>query len=82
MAEGESDSICYGNIDQALSEADTQLRLFGKPEVAGRRRMGVALARAATTQMAREKATAAAATVSVEVEPSAGSGQEPSALGG
>ena len=72
MAEGESSDISYANVDAALADADTQVRLFGKPEVAGRRRMGVALARAPTTQMAREKATAAAGAVTVEVNPDAG----------
>ncbi len=69
MAEGESTEVSYANLDAALGETDTQLRLFGKPDVAGRRRMGVALARATTTQMAREKATAASRAVAVEVNP-------------
>jgi phosphoribosylglycinamide formyltransferase 2 len=68
MAEGHSTEVSFDNLDSALQEADTELRLFGKPEVTGRRRMGVALARAATTQMAREKAAAAADSVSVELE--------------
>lgn len=68
MAEGNSSQVSFDNLDAALRESDTELRLFGKPEVAGRRRMGVALARAATTQMAREKAAAAAGAVSVELE--------------
>ncbi len=75
MAEGDSADISYANVDGALAEPDTQLRLFGKPEVAGRRRMGVALARATTTQMAREKATAAARAVVVEVSTDAAGGQ-------
>ncbi len=75
MAEGESSDISYANLDAALTEIDTELRLFGKPEVAGRRRMGVALARASTTQMAREKAMAAAGAVTVEVNPDAAGGR-------
>lgn len=47
--------------------ADTQLRLFGKPEVSGLRRMGVALAVADTIEKAREIANACAAAVTVEV---------------
>ena len=66
LVEGESTQVTFANLDDALVEQDTELRLFGKPEVKGKRRMGVALARAATTQMAREKATAAARTVEVE----------------
>ena len=45
LVEGESDNPSFGNLDQALAEPDTQIRLFGKPAVKGRRRMGVALAR-------------------------------------
>ena len=66
MAEGHSGEVSYDNLAEAIAEPDTQLRLFGKPEVAGRRRMGVALARAATTQLAREKASAAARVVKIE----------------
>jgi len=44
LVEGESRQLAFQNIDQALKEPDTQIRLFGKPEVSGRRRMGVALA--------------------------------------
>ncbi|MEE4659210.1 MAG: formate-dependent phosphoribosylglycinamide formyltransferase [Halieaceae bacterium] len=67
LAEGESSQVAFANLDAALADSDTDLRLFGKPEVAGLRRMGVALARAATTQMAREKAQAAAAAVQVDM---------------
>jgi len=67
MVEGESREITFGNLAQALAMPDTQLRLFGKPEVAGRRRMGVALARAETVDAARAAASAAAAAVTVEL---------------
>ena len=56
LVEGESDQLSYNNIEQALNVADTQLRLFGKPEVKGQRRMGVALARAQDIETARDKA--------------------------
>ena len=46
---------------------DTSLRLFGKPAVKGRRRMGVALARGASVEEARTKAKAAAAAVEVDM---------------
>ena len=39
-----------------MTEPDTQIRLFGKPEVRGKRRMGVALARSASIDVARDKA--------------------------
>ena len=46
LVEGDSENVSFGNLDQALLAPDTQLRLFGKPEVHGQRRMGVALGRA------------------------------------
>jgi phosphoribosylglycinamide formyltransferase 2 len=46
----------YGNLHEALAEADTDLRLFGKPEVRGERRLGVALARAEDVRQAVDKA--------------------------
>lgn len=56
LVEGESKQISYANLDQALSAPETELRLFGKPEVSGRRRMGVTLARAETVDQARARA--------------------------
>jgi phosphoribosylglycinamide formyltransferase 2 len=55
----------YGNLEMALQEPDTQLRLFGKPEVHGQRRMGVALARDTSIENALHKAERAAAAVSI-----------------
>ena len=52
--------IAFENIDDALSIANTELRLFGKPESFRRRRMGVALARADSIDQARETAKLAA----------------------
>ncbi len=65
LVEGESTQTSFGNLGSALAEPDTQLRLFGKPEVNGRRRMGVAVARAETIESARAKATACSGAVSV-----------------
>ena len=56
MAYGTSCDIQYSNLSNALSMPGTQLRLFGKPEVAGHRRMGVTLATADTIEAARKKA--------------------------
>ena len=67
MADGRSESVSYGNLHQALSEPDTQLRLFGKPDVDGLRRMGVALARDDSTDQARAKAQRAAQAVNIEL---------------
>ncbi|MEZ0147923.1 MAG: formate-dependent phosphoribosylglycinamide formyltransferase [Candidatus Reddybacter sp.] len=67
LVEGESSSIHFSNLEQAMSEPDTQVRLFGKPEVAGRRRMGVCLARGESIDAAKAKATKAAASVSINL---------------
>ena len=58
LVEGESRQLAFQNIDQALKEPDTQIRLFGKPEVSGRRRMGVALALGDDIENAIRKAKA------------------------
>lgn len=65
LVEGDSTKASFGNLDVALAEEDTQIRLFGKPEVKGKRRMGVALARGTDIQHAREKALKAASSVKV-----------------
>ena len=65
LVAGQSTQVCYEHVETALIEPDTQLRLFGKPEVDGQRRMGVALAKADTVEAAREKATRASAAISV-----------------
>ncbi len=67
LAHGDSDRVAYGNLDAALGEPDTQIRLFGKPEVHGERRMGVALARRDSIDAARAAAKAVAAAVEVQV---------------
>ena len=56
LVAGDSQQMQYGNLDQALAEPDTDLRLFGKPEVQGERRLGVALARADSIETAVDKA--------------------------
>ena len=59
LVSGESNQVTFNNVSEALMLADTQIRLFGKPEVTGQRRMGVALARDSTVAAARQKATTA-----------------------
>jgi phosphoribosylglycinamide formyltransferase 2 len=56
VVEGYSEEVSFGNLEQALALPDTQLRLFGKPNVAGKRRMAVGLARGDDLTQAREKA--------------------------
>jgi phosphoribosylglycinamide formyltransferase 2 len=58
LVDGDSNNIRFEGVDRALSEPDTALRLFGKPEVRGHRRMGVSLALGATIETARAKARA------------------------
>ncbi len=56
LVEGDSTEPVFGNLEAVLVEPDTQVRLFGKPEVIGRRRMGVVLARSDTIEKALKKA--------------------------
>ena len=65
LVEGHSQQVKYGNLGASLTAPDTQIRLFGKPEVQGERRMGVVLARGASLQKARKKAKAGAKAVSI-----------------
>jgi len=67
LVEGESDHVSYGNLNEALAAPDTQLRLFGKPRVKGKRRMGVAIARGNSIDEARTKAKGAADAVEVKL---------------
>lgn len=56
LLEGDYKEPIFENLNTALSIPDTALRLFGKPEIKGKRRMGVALALGDTIESAREKA--------------------------
>jgi phosphoribosylglycinamide formyltransferase 2 len=67
LVDGDSDRVVYTNLAQALAAPGTDLRLFGKPEVRGHRRLGVGLARADSIDRAREKARAVVAAVRVEL---------------
>lgn len=66
--EGSSTDILFSGLDKALEEADTQLRLFGKPEINGQRRMGVGLALDETCELARAKAKRVADAVTCEMK--------------
>ena len=65
LVEGESECVQFGNLEKALSVSNTQLRLFGKPEVKGVRRMGVALAYGDSIEQARELANRCAQAVKI-----------------
>lgn len=56
VVEGNTDKVVMGNLNKVLSEPGVQIRIFGKPEVKGHRRMGVILATADTLEEARAKA--------------------------
>ncbi|MFS0828350.1 formate-dependent phosphoribosylglycinamide formyltransferase [Pseudomonas phoenicis] len=66
LPQGTSTQTAFANLGAALSEPDTALRLFGKPQIDGQRRMGVCLARDESTDAARAKASRAAQAVNVE----------------
>ncbi len=63
LIEGDTAELRFSNLQSALLEPDTTLRLFGKPEVRGQRRMGVALARGANIDEARRRSRDVAAVV-------------------
>ena len=63
LVSGESDQVLFNNINEALKQPDTQIRLFGKPEVKGQRRMGVALARDNSAEAAKQKAIEASSKI-------------------
>ena len=65
LVEGNSKNVTFGNLNEALSEEDVQVRLFGKPEVKGQRRMGVTLARGDSIEQAKEKAIKASSSISI-----------------
>lgn len=56
VVEGETDQVVFSNLQEVLAEEGVQIRLFGKPQVRGHRRMGVILATADTVDEALEKA--------------------------
>jgi len=67
LVEGNSKNVTFGNLNKALFEEDVQVRLFGKPEVKGQRRMGVALARGDSIGQAKQKAIKASSSVSISL---------------
>ncbi|MDE6336955.1 MAG: formate-dependent phosphoribosylglycinamide formyltransferase, partial [Muribaculaceae bacterium] len=67
VVEGDSNCVEFENLEKVLSEPSTQIRIFGKPEVHGHRRMGVILAKAVTVEEARAKAERAYNKLSVKV---------------
>lgn len=69
VVEGDTDKIEFDNLEEVLAEPDVQIRIFGKPEIKGHRRMGVILASADTTEEALAKAECAYNKLKVNVLP-------------
>lgn len=67
VVEGDSDTVEFGNLEEVLSEQGTDIRIFGKPEVHGHRRMAVILATAETVEEARKKADRAYSKLTIRV---------------
>ncbi|HIF9480490.1 TPA: formate-dependent phosphoribosylglycinamide formyltransferase [Photobacterium damselae] len=65
LAEGTSNAIQFSGLEQALIEPNTQVRLFGKPEIHGRRRLGVVLTRRTSTEDAITDAITASKQIKV-----------------
>ncbi|OLQ71662.1 phosphoribosylglycinamide formyltransferase 2 [Photobacterium proteolyticum] len=65
LSEGVSDNIRFDNLATALARPQTQVRLFAKPEINGRRRLGVALTRRDTTDQAISDAVETASDIKV-----------------
>ncbi|MBR2014875.1 MAG: formate-dependent phosphoribosylglycinamide formyltransferase [Alistipes sp.] len=69
VVEGDSDKVVFSGLEDVLSEKNVQIRLFGKPEVKGHRRMGVILARDNSVEEALAKAERAYSKLQIEVLP-------------
>ena len=67
VVEGNSTEVSFGGLEEALAAPDTQIRLFGKPEVHGKRRMAVTLARGISVEEARQKAVTAANLITISL---------------
>ncbi|HHX8552345.1 formate-dependent phosphoribosylglycinamide formyltransferase [Vibrio alginolyticus] len=65
LGQGTSTNIRFENLSKALAQPQTQVRLFGKPEIDGRRRLGVVLTRRKTTEEAVQDAVESASKVNI-----------------
>ena len=66
LGKGHSEEISFNGVDKALNEPDTQIRLFGKPSISGRRRLGVAVARGNSIDEAKDKAIRASEAINIQ----------------
>lgn len=69
VVEGDTNRVEFENVDKALEEPGVDIRIFGKPEVKGHRRMGVILATADSVEEAIAKCDRAYAKLSIKVLP-------------
>lgn len=69
VVEGDTDKIEMDNLNEVLAEPGVQMRIFGKPEIKGHRRMGVILATDEIVEAAREKAERAYNKLKINVLP-------------
>lgn len=67
LGEGHGRHLAYRGIDLVLGEPGTDLRIFAKPDIAGKRRLAVTLARGPDVDAARAKARAAAEKLSISI---------------
>ncbi|MHA2726809.1 formate-dependent phosphoribosylglycinamide formyltransferase [Vibrio campbellii] len=65
LGQGTSTDIRFDNLSKALAQPQTQVRLFGKPEIDGRRRLGVVLTRRKTIEDSIEDAMNSASKVQI-----------------
>ena len=69
VVEGDTDKVLFRNLEKAIEEPGVHIRIFGKPEIKGHRRMGVILATADTVEEAIAKSERAYEKLNVEVLP-------------
>jgi phosphoribosylglycinamide formyltransferase 2 len=69
VVEGDTDKLQFENLEEVLAEPGVQMRIFGKPEVVGHRRMAVILATDESVEKARQKAERAYNKLNVKVLP-------------
>ena len=67
VVKGDSNNVVFGNLEEVLSQPDTQIRIFGKPEVKDHRRMAVILARGKNVDEAIKKANNAYNALKIEL---------------
>ncbi len=72
VVEGDTDRVVFENLEEVLAEPGTQIRIFGKPEISGHRRMGVILATDDILEKARDKAARAFGKLKVVTLPRSG----------